>query len=180
MTIFRDAMLTVLERLQEHERRIGGHELRGKVKEVDTKKQLARLVIGKDDDGNEVLSPWLPYKQTAGAVKFHNPPSVGQVMSVRSESGDIEQGLIEPFRWNDENASPSEAEDEHVLTFGDVTVTLTGGNVTFAIGGVTVVVSGGGVTVNGGQIVHDGRNIGSTHKHTGVEPGAALSGEPAG
>jgi phage baseplate assembly protein gpV len=154
--------------------------MRGKVKEVDTVKALVRVVLGKDPDGNEVLSPWVPYKQTAGAVKFHNPPSVGQVMAIRSETGDVEQGLAEPFRWNDQNEAPSQAGDEHVLTFGDVTLTLKGDALTFSIGGATFRFSSVGFEQTGGAMRHDGVAIDKTHLHTGVFPGGGISGPPQG
>ena len=36
----------------------------------------------------------------------------------------------------------------------------------------------GGFSVEGGSITHDGKNIGSTHAHGGVEPGSGTSGGP--
>jgi len=147
-----NAFRQVFETLQEHDRRIAGSEMRGKVTEVDTDKALVRVAIGKDADGNDVLSPWVPYKQTAGAMKFHNPPSVGQVMAVRSETGDIEQGLAEPFRWNDNNQAPSKAGNEHVLTLGSVTVTVTGDKVRIQVGGAYLELTAGGLTAKTPQV----------------------------
>ena len=132
-----------MERLQEHERRLGGSELKGKVTHVDPAKQLCRIAIGVDEDGKPVLSPWRPYKQTAGAMKFHNPPSVGQPMVIRSETGDIDQGMAEPYRWNDDNPTPSTDGGTHKMTFGNVTVTVTGGQIEIDVGGTGVRISGG-------------------------------------
>lgn len=170
MNVFRELVETLREvndRVHEQNRRLAGVEMRGKVKQVDTAKKKVRVVIGKDPDGQEVLSPWVPYKQTAGSVKLHNPPSVGQVMGIRSETGDVEQGVAEPFWWSDDNQSPSDAEDEHVLTFGDVKVTLSGGGLKFEAGGVSVDVTGAGLTVTGGDVTHNSKDIGATHKHPG-------------
>lgn len=163
----------VRERLQEHERRVAGGEMRGKIPSggVDAEKGLCRIVIGKDPDGNDVLSPWAPYKQTAGAMKFHNPPSEGQVMVIRTEGGDVQQGLAEPFRWNDDNPDPSDAADAHVLTFGNVRVDLSGDAVVVTVGGVTMQISGDGVAVTGGEVRHNGKDIGDTHKHGQVVTG---------
>lgn len=36
----------------------------------------------------------------------------------------------------------------------------------------------GGFSVEGGSITHDGKNIGSTHAHTGIQPGSGTSGGP--
>jgi phage baseplate assembly protein gpV len=170
---------SIYERLGEHERRLAGSQWVGKVKEVDAKKHVVRIVLGKDDDGAEVLSPWLPVAQVAGALKIHTLPSVGQVMAVRSEAGDVEQGVVEPYHWTDENQSPSQSGDEHVLTLGSVHMKLTGDVLTVTVGGMTMKISGGGVDFQGPQITHNGKHIDATHKHTDVEPGGALSGPPA-
>jgi phage baseplate assembly protein gpV len=98
----------------------------GKVTDVDTKKQLARLEIG-NKDGTSLKSPWVPYAQVAGPdgqgsgngeFKFHNPPAVGQQMSLFSPNGEFRQSLILPFTWYDKAVSPSQKNDEHVITYG--------------------------------------------------------------
>lgn len=175
-----EALREVNTRLQEQNRRLAGVEMRGKVAQVDTQKKMARIVIGKDSDGNDVLSPWRPYKQAAGALKFHNPPSVGQVMICRGEGGDIEQGVLEPFWWNDDNQSPSDKDDEHVLTFGNVRIDLKGDGVTATVGGVTYKLTASGLEVDGGHIKNDGVVIDKNHVHIGVEPGAGTTGVPQG
>lgn len=38
--------------------------------------------------------------------------------------------------------------------------------------------AGGNVSFSGGTITHDGKNIGSTHNHSGVQPGGGNSGGP--
>lgn len=179
MGVVNNALMAVFERLQEHERRLGGQELRGPVTHVDPAKKLCRVALGKDEDGNDVLSPWRPYKQTAGALKFHNPPSIGQSMILRSESGDLDQAVAEPYHWSDENPSPSDDGGTHKMTFGAVTATLTSDALVFDVGGVSVRISGDGLAVTGGQVTHNGHDIGDTHKHTEVEPGGGLSGPPA-
>lgn len=165
-------------KLQEHGRRIAGGEFRGKVTAVDAGKKKVRVEIGKDPDGNPVLSPWTPYRQIAGALKLHTPPSVGQTMTVRADTGDIQQGIAEPLHWSDDNGSPSDSGEEHVLTFGDVRVALDTAGVALTVGGTTFVFSGGGFVQNGGQQTHDGKNVGATHVHKGVVPGGGMSGEP--
>ncbi len=175
-------------------RRAAGTEMRGKVTEVDASKARVRMEIGKDADGQPVLSPWVPYKQTAGALKLHNPPSVGQTMSIRADSGDIEQGVAEPFHWSDDNEATSTDGEAHKLTFGNVTVDLKDGQLKFSIGGATVDLTESGATVTvggtsfaltsagfqqtGGTITHDGTVIDKTHVHTGVSVGGAETGPP--
>jgi phage baseplate assembly protein gpV len=167
-----DTLRALKRETHELRRRIAGVEVRGKVKEVDANKLMLRLEIGKTDTGGSVLSPWVPWKQTAGALKIHSGPSIDQVMVIRSESGDIEQGVAEPFYWSETNPSPSNDLDEHVATLGDVKITLKGDSLLFEIAGVSLEISGAGVTINGGRVEHDGQNIGSTHVHGGVVKGS--------
>lgn len=176
--IIAEAITPLIDAIVEHDRRLGATDWRGKVTDVDPAKKLARIEIGKNSDGEAIKSPWLPYSQTAGALKVHSPPSEGQTMTIRGSTGDIEQGALEPFHWSDDNQSPSESGDEHVLTLGDVRVTLTGGGITATIGGVTYSFSGEGFVQTGGKQEHDGKNVGSDHKHTGVTPGGGISDVP--
>lgn len=170
----------IFAKLQELERRAAGGEWRGKVTDIDLSKEggMVRIALGKDPEGQPVKSPWVRYKQTAGAMKVHNPPSIGQTMAIRSEAGDLEQGLAEPYGWSNDNPANSDAEDEHVLTFGDVTITLSGGALVCAIGGVTFSFSGEGFVQTGGKQEHDGKNVGTDHKHGDVTPGSSPTGVP--
>ena len=169
---------SIIARLQENDRRLAGGEVRGKVTEVNASEAWVRLEIGKDADGNPVLSPKVPYKQTAGALKLHNPPSVGQTMTIRSDSGDIEQGVAEAFHWSDDNPANSTDGEAHKLTFGDVTVDLSSGGLMLTVGGVTFNFTGDGFSQNGGQQKHDNHDVGVTHKHTEVVKGSDLTGPP--
>lgn len=168
----------IFERLQEVNRRIAGSAMMGKVTHVDTAKKRARIEIGKDDDGNPVLSPWRPYAQTSGALKLHNPPSVGQPMRISSANGDIQQGYIEPLQWSDDNPSPSDQGDEHVLTFGSVAVRLRGSEVLLVIAGVSYKWDGSGFHQVGGEIRHNEKIIDDTHTHGGIMPGGASTDVP--
>ena len=125
-----------------------------------------------------LLSPWVPYKQTAGALKLHNPPSVGQTMAIRSDSGDIEQGVAEAFHWSDANPANSTDGEAHKLTFGDVTVDLISGGLKVTVGGTTFDLTAAGFYQTGGMVKHNGHDIGDTHKHKDVVPGPELTGVP--
>lgn len=164
-------MSRLLRRIIELERRGAAQEMRGKVADVDVAKKMARVDIGKDEDGNPVLSPWLPYKQIAGALKFHQPPTVGQLMTLRSASGDVQQGVLEPFHWSDDNPSPSDDAASNVMTFGDVTVEVTAGGIKATVGGTVYNFTADGFIQTGGKQEHDGLNVGSDHVHGGVVRG---------
>lgn len=56
---------------------------------------------------------------------------------------------------------------------------LTESALTVKIGGLTATFSDGGLDIVGGTITHNGKNIGSTHVHKGVESGPSTTGTPA-
>lgn len=118
----------MIRRTAEIERRFDGMVTQGTVAEVDPKAGTVRIRYGGTDD-EPFLSPAIPYAQTAGALKVHAPPSVGQQMTILNGSGDFRQGLALPMTWSDANKSPSEKGDENVLTFGSATVELRGGEI---------------------------------------------------
>lgn len=177
--MFDDQILrSIFGRLRSIERGIDGGTFYGKVKAVDLDERKARIVIGKSNDGTEVLGPWVPYAQTGGDLKIHNPPSIGQLMSMSSEGGDVEQGLLTSMQWTDENGDNHDAGDEHKLTFGEVTVMLTGGGITLTAGGVNFVFDGSGFVQTGGKQEHDGKNTGSDHVHPGIIRGGGKTDGP--
>lgn len=78
------------------------------------------------------------------------------------------------------------------------TITLPSGTVTIAVGGSSAVVTDSAITakaeaitltgkitiegevvINGASLTHNGLNVGSTHTHKGVTPGAGLTGTPS-
>lgn len=165
-------------RIADLERRLENSYRHGPVTDVDAEKQLVRLAIGKGPDGTVQKSPWVPYGQFAGKLKVHTPPTVGQNMTVMSPSGSLEAAVALPFTWNDEHDSPSEAEDENVIVYGDIRFTITDGVLLIEAGGFVLEVSGDGLAMTGGGVGHNGQDIGSTHKHPDVMPGGALTGTP--
>ena len=174
----------LIRRIEALERRMKGLLRQGTVAEVDPAAGTVRLKLGEGSEG-EYLSAPIPYTQTAGAMKFHNPPSVGQQMSAVSPDGDLRKAMAMPLGWSGENASPSKAGDQHVMTFGDVTVTITGGSLVIDAGGTSFTFSAGGLHQDGGNQTHDGgvqqhngTDVGDTHTHSGIISGPARTGTP--
>lgn len=166
-------------RIAELERRFAGLMRHGTVEEIDTTRHRIRLNFGKDIDGKPFLSPWVPYAQVAGALKVHTPPSKGQQFTALSPSGDWQQAIALPMTWSDQNASPSSAGNEHVLTYGDVRLTIREQMLEARLGPVTLRVTAQGVAIMGGKVTHEDKNIGATHIHGGVVPGGGLTDVPA-
>lgn len=171
-------LVEVAARVADLERRMAGFARHGTVAEMDTGKARVRLKLGESTAGGDFLSPWVPYAQIAGALKAHIPPAVGQQFTLLAPSGDWAQAVALPLTWSEGNPSPSAAEDENVVTYGDVTITLGAGGITFTVGGVSLALTGGGVSIDGGEVTHNGKNIGSTHEHGGVEAGGAKTSGP--
>ena len=168
-------------RVAELERRVFGMMRHGTVAQVDAAKGLVRLKMGEATAGagQTFLGPWVPYAQQAGALKAHTPPSVGQQFTMMAPAGDWRQAVAVPFTWSEQEAAPSQAADENVVTYGDATITLKADRLTVAFGGVTFKISGEGVEITGGHVRHDGKNIGSTHIHGGVVSGGGTTSVPA-
>jgi phage baseplate assembly protein V len=121
-------------RIAELERRFANMMRHGTVEQVDAKKHRLRIRLGEGDDGAPFIGPWVPYTQIAGDLKLHAPPSKGQQMTMLNPTGDFRQAVAIPLTWSDRNQSPSEKEDEHVLTFGSVRITLKESELEFKVG----------------------------------------------
>lgn len=155
-------------RVADLERRVFGMMRHGIVAQVDTGEGLVRLKLGESTAGGDLLGPWVPYAQHAGAIKAHIPPSVGQQMTVFAPTGDLRQAVALPMTWSEKNESPSKAGDENVVTYGNVTITMkddllqmrvgnsslkiTGSEVKIDSNGSSIVVNGDGVKVAGSRI----------------------------
>jgi phage baseplate assembly protein V len=112
----------------------------GKVAKVDAEKHRVKLTIGGTEKEPQE-SPWVPYGQIAGALKVHTPPSVGQQMTLFAPTGDFRQAVALPLTWSDENKSPSDKPDEHVLTFENVKIVVKKDSVKLSVGDASIEVT---------------------------------------
>ena len=51
---------------------------------------------------------------------------------------------------------------------------------TVVVGGVSLTITKDGVTIKGGKVTHEGKDIGATHRHGGVQSGASNTDVPQG
>ena len=174
---------TVFERLAALEHRLSNMIKFGTVASADA--ETHRIVGNIGDTDAPLLTPAIPHSQIAGGRKTHSMPTVGQQMVFFSKDGEFEQGFALPLTWSNANPSPSTDPEAHVDVVGGCTVTYKGGVCTieadtllFKAGGVTYRFDGVGFVQMGGLQTHDGRNVGKTHRHGGVQPGGSLTGEP--
>ncbi|MEH6521222.1 phage baseplate assembly protein V [Sulfitobacter sp.] len=157
-------------RLAALERRIGSQGRTGVVTEVDAVNGFARVQLTEGDA--PMLTGWIPWVEpAAGANKTHNPPSVGQQVEIKSESGDLHDATIQGSLNSASNGRPSGASDEFVLlSVGSASIKATDGGsaIVIAVGGYSLTLSAAGAVNAGGALSHDGKNIGKSHTHPNV------------
>ncbi|WDE69791.1 baseplate assembly protein V [Vibrio phage VPHZ6] len=108
---------SILQRLEELERKIAQMVVRGKIAEVNPDNALARVEYG--PKGAKQLTGWLPWKpiRTARAVTWWCP-EVGEGVTVLSE-GDLALGEIVPGSYQNDYPAPSKDPNEYLVLFGD-------------------------------------------------------------
>jgi phage baseplate assembly protein V len=119
-----------------------------------------------------------------GEYKFHNPPTVGQQMTLFSPNGDFRQAIVLPFTWYDKATSPSTATDTHVQTYGKqkielkkdlwrstvdktireqktdtITDTVSNATITQKDGSIILKVGGSSIEITDGKINIDGTTV---------------------
>lgn len=98
----------LLQQVAELRRMVANTHQHGTVKEV--KGDKLRMIIGKDKNGKEVLSPWLNTATMRGGareMRFFKP---GQTLALICPGGDIRQGMITPFAPNKDFQRPEHAD----------------------------------------------------------------------
>lgn len=166
MIEFVQRLVEMDRKIAELDRRLRNHKRTGTVTEVDTRKGLARVKLG-DGANGPYLSGWLPWKEiAAGGIKSHIPPTVGQQVDIVSESGDLTDGVIDFSSPSNANPRPHDG-PEAVITMGSTRMVI--GDGTLDITADTTI--RGTLAVVGQGVTHNGKNIGDTHVHGGVEPG---------
>lgn len=180
----------------------------GRVVEADYAKARVKVGIGDPEDPEGyILTGWLP--MAGGRSDEWNPLKIGEAVSVVSEAGEIQNGVVYPGSiYNEDNPAPGDRGDlwrkqfgdgtviEYdeaakvykvggasgatlKLTVGDASFTVQNGEVKIEVGGVSLTISGNGAAFTGGAVTHDGKAIDKTHRHKGVSTGGALTEEPA-
>lgn len=141
---------------------------------VDAGAGRARVSFGGDTE-----SAWLPFPSPrAGDIQIWAPPSVGEQVVVACPSGDTAQGLIVASLSSGASPPPSGDGGAFVVKIGDASIEITADGLTLTAGGVSLAVTAGGVSITGGQVDHNGTNIGDSHVHGGVVPGASNTQGP--
>lgn len=143
-----------------------------------------------DEDGESPPVRWLATR--AGRTKGWSPPSVGEEAVLLCPDGQIGNGVALIGLYNGDNPPPGntlaelvEYEDGAVIGYDPVahalSAVLPGGATALieAPGGLTI---RGDVTIEGALIASDDVTAGGislkSHRHSGVQPGSGITGEP--
>ena len=141
-------------RVSELERRVGGQMRTGVVSEVDAEKGLARVELQSGE--TTFKTGWIPWEEAAaGSNRTHNPPSKGQQVQVRSETGDLHDATIQSSMNSNAVPRVSGKGDEYVLAAvgaTNITVSDGGGSVVIKCGGSSITMSPTGIRLQAARI----------------------------
>jgi len=98
----------LLQEIANLRRQIANTHQTGTVHEVDGTK--VRVMMGKDKDGKEVLSPWLNTNNMRGGAREQRFFKKGQTLSLVCPNGDIGQGMIAPYAPSKSFKTPEHAD----------------------------------------------------------------------
>lgn len=161
-------------------RRSAASHLTGKVAMVDGNMVRLELLPADSRTGKPFLSPWVQVQDAAGATASHTPVAVGDPMRLLSPHGEIgPASLAVRDSHVQDRPNPANAPDEYVLVHAGCEIRLGSDGLTLKRGGISLTISDTGVRFAGGTIAHDGTDIGASHRHGGVDRGAAQTDTPS-
>lgn len=139
--------------------------------------------IARDPKG-EHKSAWTQPAELSGRSRAL--PDVGENVLLLQPHGDPRQATVVGLGHNDAKKNPATDAGNTVLHDKDGarieaakdSITLTAKTITLKAGGVTVTITGDGVAITGGKVTHEGKNIGATHVHPGVQRGFLKTDAP--
>lgn len=155
--------LTSLERLVVRQQmRINNMMREAKVLEVDPSTGLAIV------DAHGVVSRPVPWLQQAGDIVDWEPPAVGQRMVMFSPNGDLGRGFLLPGGFTDQVGQPYQEGAMFGRSIGDTKISGTGSGYMVETPTFTIkanVVIEGDVRISGSSLLHNDKNVGSSHRH---------------
>ncbi|MEN5299020.1 phage baseplate assembly protein V [Brucella sp. TWI559] len=150
---------------------------RGIVVDRDPKKMRVKVQFVDED---ETVSFWVDVlAKSSGTTKsFLMPDMDDEVWCAVDMKG--EDGCVIGSKYNDNDAPPFSGNDDVGLVFpgGAVHLDRAAGALTVTFNG-PVKVTASAIVFESAELTHNGKNVGHDHKHTGVVPGGALTGDPA-
>lgn len=145
----------------------------GVVKEVDYEAGTAIVTA------HGIDSPPTSWSEQAGDINEWTPLSVGQRVMLVSPDGELSKSFIMKGGFTDDTPQPHNKGGEKRVAIGDAILTHTPDGLFIEVSGTKYQFTADGFIQVGGKQEHDGRNVGSTHVHGGVESGRANTDVPA-
>lgn len=103
-----DDVQRLIQQVSDLRRQFSNFHQSGTVHEVKGTK--LRMVVGKDSDGKDVLSPWLNTSNMRGGAREQRFYKKGQTLSMICPNGDLGQGMIAPFAPSKDFKTPEHAD----------------------------------------------------------------------
>jgi phage baseplate assembly protein V len=135
----------------------------GTIAEANYPAARVRVKYDEDENGNPVLTNWLPWQtHRAGSAIDWWPPEVGEQVTILSPSGDMANGVVVPSIYQTAHPAPSNDPNKRRVNFGDgsfveydrsahkFTLTVNGGNVAVSATGNIDAVAGGNADITAG------------------------------
>lgn len=157
----------------------------GTVMEVDPAGYRVRVKSG------AIETDWIKWGlRRAKGTRSWSAPVVGEQVVMAAPSGDLRQAVV--ICAIPQDAAPpagttgdvdrtiypdgavveyNHASHELLVTTGGTTVKASPSEIRLEVGGSSIVITSSAVTINSGGLTHNGKNVGSTHIHSGVTTG---------
>ncbi|MHA7881720.1 phage baseplate protein [Nitratireductor rhodophyticola] len=159
----------IYKAIDDLQRRHAAAHMTGKVAEIDGDRVRLELLPPDGRTGKPFLSPWVQVQEAAGSTGSHFPVAVGDPLRLFSPNGELgPQSIAIRDGYTDDAKNPAE-DGEFVLAHGNCAIRFKDGE---------VVIDANDITLKSKNLFHNKRNIGDTHVHGGVEPGAADTSTP--
>lgn len=171
--------MSLLERLEELERRLDQMNVRGTIDAVDCDRQRVRVRYGPNS-----VTDWIEWKPLrSGLVTIWSPPQVGEGCTVMSD-GDLNRGEAVLGSYHSAMPTPSTNPDETVIVWPDgtrIVYDMAAHEMKISINGqADITVAKDAKVKAGGNIIADASNI-KLNGGAGVVTGAhicQISGKP--
>jgi hypothetical protein len=169
---------SIFKSIDDLNRRLTASQMTGRVAAVDGSRVRIELSPA-GANGQPFLSPWVQLQEAAGATGTNMPVAVGDPVRLLSPNGEIgSQSLAIRDSHTDDKSNPAAKPDELAITHGNSALRMTADGLTLSHGGTSLQLTADTVKALSAKLLHNDKNVGDDHKHTGVERGSSQTGNP--
>lgn len=131
-----DSLIRMAIELRETRRAMQNLERPGKVTRHGADPRLIKIDIG--PEGQIVETPWIQWREKAGAVKTYARPSIGEHVIVHSPGGEIGRTSFATLAgFTDENPEPDDRGEVYVIANGACRIEMTAEEITLVAPKIT-------------------------------------------